>query len=160
TPTRARLEFSSDGLVLLAVRNGTIVAGWPVRDTPERHVLDRHSGGVPALAFSPDGRRLASVSKDRVVQVWDVATERVLHALSGHAGEIEAVAFNSDGWLLATGDFAGTVRVWNAETGDLLADARNGELPGQVWRLQFGAGGEYLAAAGSGGVIAWTVRAA
>src|SRR5262245_37681122 len=155
----ARVEFSADGRVLLAVANGTPVAGWPVSDTPERRVLDAHTSGVPAVVFSPDGRRLVSVSKDRTVRIWDAATGRPLRTLTGHAGEIEAAACNPDGSLLATGDLAGTIRVWSAESGDLLAKVGSGEPLDQVWRLQFGPGGEYLAAAG-GHLAAWTVRAA
>jgi serine/threonine protein kinase/WD40 repeat protein len=155
----ARVEFSADGRVLLAVANGAAVAGWPVSDTPERRLLDGHTGGVPAVAFSPDGRQLVSVSKDRTVRVWDAATGRPLRTLTGHPGEVEAAAFNPDGSLLATGDLAGAVRVWGAGSGELLAEVGPGEPLGQVWRLQFGPGGEYLAAAG-GHVVAWTVRAA
>src|SRR5262249_38416229 len=53
----ARVEFSADGRVLLAVANGAAMAGWPVSDTPERRVLDGHTSGVPAVVFSPDGRQ-------------------------------------------------------------------------------------------------------
>jgi serine/threonine protein kinase/WD40 repeat protein/tetratricopeptide (TPR) repeat protein len=154
----ARVEFSADGRFLLAVAGKTPVAGWPVSDTPERRVHDSHARGVPALAFSPDGTRLASVSKDRTVRLWAAASGRSLRTLTGHTGEIEAVTFNPDGSLLATGDFAGTVRVWDARSGDLLVEAGKGGLPGQVWRLQFGAGGDYLAAAGAKGAMTWTVR--
>jgi serine/threonine protein kinase/WD40 repeat protein/tetratricopeptide (TPR) repeat protein len=155
----ARVEFSADGRVLLAVVNGTPKAGWPVSDTPQRRVLDGHTAGVPAVAFSPDGRRLASVSKDRTVRLWDAASGRPLRTLTGHAGEIEAVAFHPDGSLLATGDLAGGLRVWDAKSGDLLTDANRRESPGQVWRLQFGPGGEYLAAAG-GNLVVWELRTA
>jgi serine/threonine protein kinase/WD40 repeat protein/tetratricopeptide (TPR) repeat protein len=153
----ARVEFSADGRVLLAVANGTPVAGWPVSDTPERRVLDGHTGGVPAVAFSPDGRQLVSVSKDRAVRVWDSATGRPLRTLTGHPGEIEAAVFSPDGSLLATGDLVGAIRVWSAGSGDLLAQIASREPLDQVWRLQFGPGGEYLAAAG-GQLVAWTVR--
>jgi serine/threonine protein kinase/WD40 repeat protein len=155
----ARVEFSADGRILLAVVNDQPVAGWPVSDTPERRVFDGHTRGVPALAFSPDGRQVVSVSKDRAVRVWDVAAGRPLHTLSGHPGEVEAVAFNPDGSLLATGDLAGRLRVWDARSGELLTEAGCGEPPGSIWRLQFGPGGEYLAAAG-GAVVVWAVRAA
>jgi WD40 repeat protein/tetratricopeptide (TPR) repeat protein len=155
----ARVEFSEDGRALLAVVNGTPVAGWPVSGTPERRVLDGHTAGVPAIAFSPDGQQLASVSKDRTVRLWEAATGRPLRTLTGHAGEIEAVAFNPDGSLLATGDLAGPLRVWDARSGDLLADIGRGELPDQIWRLQFSPGGEYLAAAG-GNIAVWTVQKA
>jgi WD40 repeat protein/tetratricopeptide (TPR) repeat protein len=159
-PSGARVEFSADGRALLAVVNGAPVAGWPVCDTPERRVLDGHALGVPSLVFSPDGRRLASVSKDRTARLWDAATGRPLRTLTGHTGEIEAVAFHPDGSLLATGDFAGAVRVWDARSGDLRAETGRAGLPGQVWRLEFGAGGKYLAAAGAKGAMTWTVQAA
>jgi serine/threonine protein kinase/WD40 repeat protein len=155
----ARVEFSADGGVLLAVVNGEPVAGWPVSDTPERRAIHGHALGVPAAAFSPDSRQLVSVSKDRTVRVWDAGTGGPVHVLTGHAGEIEAVAFNPDGSLLATGDLAGSIRVWDPHSGKLLGEVgQRGEL-GQVWRLQFGPGGEYLAAAGRH-VAAWTVRVA
>jgi serine/threonine protein kinase/WD40 repeat protein len=155
----AHVEFSADGRVLLAVENGTPVAGWPVSDTPERQMLDGHARGVPAVAFSPDGRQLVSVSKDRMVQLWDVPTGRPLRTLTGHPSEIEAVAFNPQGSLLATGDVAGVVRVWDPHSGKLLTEAGGNGLPGQIWRLQFGPGGEYLAAAGAKHLVVWTVRA-
>jgi serine/threonine protein kinase/WD40 repeat protein/tetratricopeptide (TPR) repeat protein len=154
-----RVEFSADGRVLLAVAKGIRVAGWPVSDTPERRVLDGHTVGVPAVVFSPDGRQLVSVSEDRTVRVWDVATGRPLRTLTGHAGAVEAAAFSPDGSLLATGDLSGAILVWSTGAGDLLAKIGPGEPLDQVWRLQFGPGGEYLAAAG-GHLAAWTVRAA
>jgi serine/threonine protein kinase/WD40 repeat protein len=155
----SRVEFSADGKVLLAVVKGTPLAGWPVSDTPERRVLDGHTAGVPAVAFSPDGRRLASVSKDRTVRLCDAASGRPLRTFTGHAGEIEAVAFNGDGSLLATGDLVGSLRVWGAQSGDLLTERARGESLDRIWRLQFGPGGEYLAAAG-GNVVVWEVRTA
>ena len=155
----AHVEFSADGRVLLAIAKGAPVAGWPVSDTPERRVFDGHTQGVPAVVFSPDGRQLVSVSRDRTVRVWDAATGRPLRTLTGHPGAIEAVTFNPDGSLLATGDLAGTVRVWDGAFGRLLAEVGRGEPPGQIWRLQFGPGGEYLAAAGRH-LVVWTVRAA
>jgi WD40 repeat protein/tetratricopeptide (TPR) repeat protein len=153
----ARVEFSADGRTLLAVVNGTPAAGWPVSDTPERRQLNGHTQGVPALAFSPDGQRLVSVSKDRTVRVWDATTGRPQYTLTGHPGEIEAVAFNPDSSLLATGDLTGRIRVWDPRSGELLTQTGRDEWPPEVWRLQFGPGGEYLAAAGAH-IVVWTVR--
>src|SRR5262249_10284437 len=48
-PSAARVEFSADGRALLSVVNGAPVTGWPVCDTPERRLLDGHTGGVPSL---------------------------------------------------------------------------------------------------------------
>src|SRR5262249_26404075 len=106
----------------------------------------------------PDGRQLVSVSKDRTVRVWDTVSGSSVRTLTGHPGEIEAVAFNPDGSLLATGDLGGSIRVWDARSGKQLTEVGRGKPPGQIWRLQFGPGGEYLAAAGRH-LVAWTVRA-
>jgi serine/threonine protein kinase/WD40 repeat protein/tetratricopeptide (TPR) repeat protein len=154
----AHVEFSADGRVLLAVTNGAPVAGWPVSDTPERRLFDGHAQGVPAVAFSPDGRQLVSVSKDRTVRVWDATTGCPVRTLTGHPGEVEAVAFNPDGSLLATGDLVGSIRVWDAASGNLLAEVGRDGAPGEVWRLQFAPGGEYLAAAGRH-LATWTIQA-
>jgi hypothetical protein len=97
----ARVEFSTDGRVLLAVAKGISVAGWPVSDTPERQVLDGHTGGVPAVVFSPDGRRLVSVSKDRTVRVWDAASGRHLRTLTGHPGRDRGGCVQP-GWVAAS----------------------------------------------------------
>jgi WD40 repeat protein len=184
-----QVEFSADGQLLLAISGRQAVLGWPVGDTPEKRRLlgqrgsgvptvafspfppETHGVGVPGVAFSPDGRTLASVSKDMVVRLWDPATGQLLHHSWGHNAEIEAVAFSSDGRLLATGDFGGAVYVWNAadlteyvfsrpsDPLSLPASQRN-EPPGQVWRLQFDAAGEQLAAGGEKGVVVWSVRRA
>jgi serine/threonine protein kinase/WD40 repeat protein len=158
----ARVEFSEDGRVLLAVINGKAVAGWSVSDTPERRVFDGHTLGVPTVAFNPDSSRLASVSKDSQVQLWDTATGRTTepHIPRQDDTELETVAFSPDGSRFATGDFAGKVQVWDANSGKRLAYVNSGLTapPGQVWRVQFSSNGEYLAAAGSQGVVVWKVR--
>jgi serine/threonine protein kinase/WD40 repeat protein len=177
------VEFSADGQLLLAVADGRAVAGWTVGDTPEvRRLYGQRGGGVPSLrlapprnntavgvpcvAFSPDGRSLASVSKDRTIRVWDPATGQLLRAGWGHNAEIEAITFSPDGRLMATADFDGGVYVWDAARGTELArpidpyfrPAEREQPPGQVWRLQFDASGEQLAAAGGKGVAVWSVR--
>jgi serine/threonine protein kinase/WD40 repeat protein len=157
----ARVEFSADGQLLLAVVNNRAVVGWPVADTPEKHWLHGHPGsGVPAVAFSADGGLLASVSRDRSVKIWDAASGRLLHTCLGHNAAVEAVAFSPDGRVLATGDAGGSVHLWEPASGRLLAwfPASGAEPPGAVHRLEFGAAGQLLAAGGDRGLALWFIR--
>jgi serine/threonine protein kinase/WD40 repeat protein len=157
----ARVEFSADGQLLLAIVNNRAVVGWPVSDTPERRWLYGHPGaGVPAIAYSADGRLLASVSKDRTVKIWDPATGRLEHTCPGHSKAIEAVAFSPDGRVLASGDAGGSVHLWEPATGRLLKflNAKDREPPGAVRRLRFDAAGRVLVAGGERGLAVWLIR--
>jgi serine/threonine protein kinase/WD40 repeat protein len=155
----ARVEFSADGKLLLAVgADGVVVRGWPVADTPEKLHLGGHIQGVPSVAFSPDGATLASGSKDHLARLWDVRTGALRHTLSGHRAGIEAVAFSPDGALLATGDVVGNLLLWDAGTGALLHRGYFTHAQSRIWRLQFDRAGGLLVAAGEGGLAAWDVR--
>jgi serine/threonine protein kinase/WD40 repeat protein len=152
-------EFSADGRHLLALADDKVRCAWPVRDTPEKWGRAGHAAGVPAVAFSPDGRVLVSASKDGTVKLWDVLSGALLRTCRGHEAPIEAVAFSPAGGLFASGDVAGCLRLWAADSGQELAWVKGAESGlGRVWRVQFGPGGRFLAAGGSGGASAWTVR--
>ncbi len=167
----ARVEFSADGKLLLAVVGDKAVAAWPVSESPEKRSLDGHQAGVPAVAFSPDGKRLASASKDMTVRLWDVGSGRCRHTCHGHPAPIEAVAFSPDGKRLASGDIYGNVRIWDARSGRAVGELTGilipaipakgipaARSPGQIWRLQFTPTGTHLLASGGLGVVAWEVR--
>jgi serine/threonine protein kinase/WD40 repeat protein/tetratricopeptide (TPR) repeat protein len=151
----AQVVFSTRGDQLLAVAAGRVLAAWPIRDTPEKRVLEGHQGGVPAVAFSPDGRRLASAAKDRVVTIWDATTGEPLHVCTGHVAAVEALAFSPDSRLLATGDIAGWVSFWEVQSGRLVNRV---QVPGGLAQLEFDPAGRYLAACGQFGVAAWGLR--
>ncbi len=156
----ARVEFSADGQLLLAIVNNRAVIGWPVGDTPEKRWLQGHPGaGVPAIAYSADGHLLASVSRDRTVKIWDPIAGRLVHICLGHNTPVEAVAFSPDGRVLATGDSGGSVHLWEPATGRLLdyLEAIGTEPPGAVRRLQFDATGRFLAAGGERGIAVWFI---
>jgi serine/threonine protein kinase/WD40 repeat protein len=154
-----RADFSADGKFLLIVEGGKTVAAWPVSDSPEKHYLTGHDGGVPAVAFSPDGNTLASGAKDQTVKIWDAASGRLRCTCKGHKGPIEALAFSPDGSLLATGATGGGVRLWDPSSGKEIGQAVVGGVASRVWRLQFSASGKYLAAAGETGIVVWEVAA-
>jgi WD40 repeat protein len=155
----AKVTFSVDGKLLLAMAGGRVVRGWPVNETPEKRLLYGHQAGTPAVAFSPDGRLLASVSKDGTARIWEAATGQLLRICRGHPCAVEAVAFSPDGRLLATGDVQGTVRLWDPATGKELAHALSrSTVPGQIWCLQFSPSGRYLAAGGERGAAIWRRR--
>jgi serine/threonine protein kinase/WD40 repeat protein len=158
----ARVEFTGDGKLLLAVDGDKVLSAWPVSDTPEKQYLDGHRAGVPALAFSPDGTLLASGAKDGTLTLWDAATGECVRTLPGHKAPLEALAFSPDSTLLATGDAWGYIRMWDVR--DRARDKPLAELPGamaigRIWRLQFApAGGALVAAEEEFGVMAWSYR--
>ena len=161
-----QVEFSADGMMLLATSKGEIFCGWKVRETPEKRRLWGHDVGIPAVAFSPDGRLLASVAKDFSLRLWDAKTGEMKRTCKVHGGGVEAVEFSPDGKLVATGDFAGGVRLFDVRSGRVVA--QNGaastpgnhlqEAPGQVWRLRFSPRGDRIAVAGGRGLVVWTVQ--
>jgi serine/threonine protein kinase/WD40 repeat protein len=155
-----KVEFSADGELLLAI-DGRDQArrGWPVTRTPEKHVLDGHGAGVPAVAFSRDGRLLASASKDHSLRLWDGVTGQLRYECPGHATAIEAVAFSPDNRLVASGDIFGGIRLWDTTTGNLVAkNSPTADPPGQIWRLQFAPSGKFLAAGGQQGIAVYPLR--
>jgi serine/threonine protein kinase/WD40 repeat protein len=153
-----RVEFSADGRWLLAVWDKEAVAAWPVGDTPEKLCLNGHADAVPAVAWSPDGHRLASASKDGTVRLWDADSGKLLYTCKGHKAMIEAVAYSPDGCWVASGDVNGVVILWDPRSGTEVTRT-GGPLipPGQIWRLEFSASGEHLAAAGARGVMIFKI---
>jgi hypothetical protein len=151
--------FSADGQLLLA-RNSRapekVLYAWSIGDTPERTNLLGHDRGILDLAYSPDGAQLASVGRDNVLKIWNSATGALLHTCSGHVSPVGCVAYHPAGNLLVSGDESGTILCWDAQTGKKLRSIST--LSSQrLSRLAFDAGGNYLVAAGDGGLAAWAI---
>src|SRR5262249_31094767 len=76
----ARVRFSPDGRLLVALAYDWHIAIWDLRAGRFLHVLDGPVGfwaDNSGLAFSPDGSRLAC-SEGREARVWNVAEGRQL----------------------------------------------------------------------------------
>ncbi|HEV8379117.1 MAG TPA: WD40 repeat domain-containing protein, partial [Tepidisphaeraceae bacterium] len=152
--------FSADEQLLLASNSRTperILYAWPIGDTPERTNLLGHDRGILDLAYSPDGAQLTSVGRDNLLRIWNSATGALLHTCSGHESPVGCLAYHPAGNSLVSGDENGTILCWDAKTGQKLRSIP--ALSGQrLLRLAFDAGGNYLVAAGDGGLAAWAIN--
>ena len=70
-------------------------------------VLERHHGGVTALAYAPDGCSLFSGGRDQTVRCWDLPSARLREAWSWPVGDIGALALAPDGMTAAVGALMG-----------------------------------------------------
>lgn len=102
----------------------TLVAVFLVLDLnsqiqPQK-VLNKHSGGVTALAFSPDGKILVTGSTDKTLLIWNTDTWIASKPLTGHTNDVNSVAFLSSGSrFYSGGDYF--VRSWNLKGEELDA---------------------------------------
>ncbi len=117
------------------------------------------------LAVSPEGRYVAAVTYlDRsAFTVWDARSgaqfgPRMVHSESG--ANIDALAFSPDGRFLVTAGDRGSIRVWRVGQGG-LTPLKELRCDGDVYKLAFSRGGEYLAAVGASNIAClWAVGAA
>jgi WD40 repeat protein len=128
TPAVASLEFSSDGLLVLARTPLDTAEVWETYAGGDLAVLPAPEG-TGAVAISPDGQSVATgIDKRGGLALWKVGAAGQLGAGNGsasaligawpklHESAITALVFSSDGRRLATGDAHSQVKVWDVES--------------------------------------------
>jgi WD40 repeat protein len=163
------LAFSPDRRYLaasggkLAVRVWALDALAPGAGRPRATLQLEHSehqAWIWSADFSPDSRLLATSDEQGAVELWDVRERRRLPPLKAR-GSALSVAFARRGETLelAVGGKDGTIGIWAPEDGRLLHTLAGHQGP--VVDLEFGPGGDRLAAAGlDGAVRVWARRGA
>jgi WD40 repeat protein len=112
------VAFGAAGGRIASGRRGT--GGAVMNDFRDRpaYTVDRHSGGISAIAVTPDSRRVITASDDATVRVWDLNTGRQLRVFTGHKDRVWGLAVSRDGRTVVTGSLDADIRIWNIETGE------------------------------------------
>ncbi len=138
-------RFSPQGDRLVAVAGAGWARVWDA--TSGKVVLALPSEArITSAAWTPDGH-LVSVGLDGMARVWDVETGREVREPLQHEGRLGHVACHPDGARIVTGNFATTVWIWNLETGERIAETRQGDDPAgwqSISQLLFSPDGEDL----------------
>lgn len=88
------------------------------QDIKPTKILNKHSGGVTALAFSPDGKTLVTGSEDKTMLMWNTSSWECSKPLTGHSNAVNSIAFlRSGSRFYSGGDYF--VRSWNMEGKEL-----------------------------------------
>ncbi|WSW02306.1 caspase family protein [Streptomyces sp. NBC_01006] len=155
---------------LLVAQTRTRLGLWDVADPARpRQLADVPTAGgqVYDARISPDGTLLATGAEDGALRLWDIAdpAHPVLRATRDAVDTtLISISFHHDGRLLAAGNGIpadgrpAEVRLW--DVGDpaqpVLLDTGTAD---SVMTVAFHPKGDILAAAGAGGLYAWTLDA-
>ncbi|MBL6749281.1 MAG: TIR domain-containing protein [Nevskia sp.] len=116
----AAIDFSADGLRVLAALHGRVAALLDVRDGKVLRRFEEASGGeINSILFGPGGERAVSTAGSGGATLWRLADGRAW-ALRGHAGEVRSAEFSPDGNFVVTAGVDGTARLWDTRDGELL----------------------------------------
>lgn len=129
------VQFSPDGMQLLAGSSDNAIRVWDVHEGVETGTFDEHEEKVWAVDWAPDGICFVSGSADHTVNLWDAERHERL-VLAGHDGEVTGVGFTADGRKFASCSVDKTVRVWSFATGQTVEvlEGHSAGVGGLRWR--------------------------
>lgn len=146
------LDYSRDGSMLVVGRLDGRTQLYDVATAePLGPALAASASAITDASFSPDGSALATTSTDRTGAIWRLDGSRSIGTvLEGQESPITEARYTDDGTTLLTAAVDGSVAVRRADTGEIIDSVR---LPGEVLSVAVAAGGDRVAAGGTGGTV-------
>jgi WD40 repeat protein len=148
-----RLSPGADRLLVMGLKDRTVVRLHRLADGSEERVLKGHGGRIEEAVFSSDGKQVATAAYDGTARLWDSETGKQVHVLKRGPAGVRGVSFSPDGaWVLTVGADS-SVQVWDVRTGKevkkLLAHA------GRIYSAAFLAAGKVVVALAQTSVLFW-----
>jgi WD40 repeat protein len=113
------VEFSPDGIYLLASAHDGSAKLWNTHDGRLVRSFRGHRGPVLSANFSGDGRRLFTGGSDGSFKVWDTASGKVLQTYTEEDHKDQIFAFSGDGRKLLWGEEKHSLKLVNLDTGNI-----------------------------------------
>jgi serine/threonine protein kinase/WD40 repeat protein len=102
-----------DGLSLVDVESGGVLAWWKARSIPDEVGANPFWQFTFAVALAGDCRIVASAHGDGTISLWQASTGQELARWTAHSGSVMALAFSADSNTLVSGGIDGTVKLWD-----------------------------------------------
>ncbi|KAI9794896.1 MAG: hypothetical protein M1833_007343 [Piccolia ochrophora] len=107
--------------------------------------------GLTVAGFHPDGHLFAAGSARGEIKVFDVKSGSNAANFETSAGSVKSFSFSENGtWLAAVNEGSTSISIWDLRK---AAEIKTLEVGSHVERVQWDYTGQFLAAAGSSGVI-------
>jgi WD40 repeat protein len=107
----------ADRLLVMGLKDRTVVRLHRLADGSEERVLKGHTGRIEEAVFSSDGKQVATAAYDGTARVWDAETGKEMLVLKTRSPAVRGVHFSPDGARVLTVGSDSTVHVWDARTG-------------------------------------------
>lgn len=153
------LEFSPDGLHLLAGCGDGRVLDLEPQTLAVRRTVATFSSAVTRVTWSPDGSLIAIALNDDTVRLWswnEQTPPSPKRTYTGHTMSAASLVFDPDSKILASGGGDRTIRVWAIDQDEAVAvlDAPNGTIRS----LNFTPDGRRIIAGGWWAINVWDWR--